>query len=412
MTPMHVPDATRRICDNGLVLLAERVPGANSVGIGLGMRLGSRHESDAEAGATHACEHLVVRALNRYLGLTVPGRYKLQGFTEREETYFSLQGLRGDLDELLDRLCSFLHAFTPEEEEFDAERPVILEEVLADEHSEISRVDRAFFGAAYSGSTLGRAILGSRGSVEGLEFRKVARYLEKVATASAVIAVVGDIKCERLLDRLEDELGALPLGGVTIPDGKASFVPGVTPVPNSLEATYFRYAFPLFERADPRRISVYALNYYLGDDMSSKLFRRIREELGLAYSIKTEFSLFSDTGFFEVKGLTSSKSLSWLIAEIDKTVVNSVKALAGGVGLQAVKDGLKLNLLLNLDEPNNRLIRLLKHEMWFKEYYSVSDDLELIASLRLDDMERACQSIFTEKSHLCYGVQDGEPTTC
>jgi predicted Zn-dependent peptidase len=398
----------RRICDNGLVLLAERVSGTESIGIGLGMRLGSRHESDAESGVTHACEHLVIRALNRYLGAMVPGRYKLQGFTEREETYFSLRGLVQDLDELLDRVLLFLHTFTPEEKEFEAERPVILEEVLADEQSEISCIDRAFFEAAYGGGALGRAIMGTRCSVDNLEFGCVVEHLQKMVMASSVIAVVGDFDCEGVLDRCEKELGTLSRYDPGYVDGNAKFVPGVTPVPNRLDATYFRYAFPLFERADPRRIAVYALNYHLGDDMSSRLFRRIREELGLVYSIKTEFSLFSDTGFFEVRGLTSSKSLSCLIKEIDKTVMNSVGALAGGLGLQAIKDGLKLNLLLNLDEPNNRMIRLLKHEVWFREYYFISDDLELIDSLTLDDMEQACQSIFTEKSHLCYGVQDGE----
>jgi len=171
-----------------------------------------------------------------------------------------------------------------------------------------------------------------------------------------------------------------------------------------LELTYFIYGFEVPERSSEERLLIYALSNYLGEEDYSKLYQVIRKEKGLAYTIASEYQLFSDIGFLLIKGLTSQNNFSEVMLNINNILEDCKNMNFDSVLLHNIAKHMKKNLLMNLDDINIRIIRLLKHELWFSEFYNIDDDLLFIDNLLSSNINIMAKRVFSGEGFLCHSI--------
>jgi predicted Zn-dependent peptidase len=138
-----------------------------------------------------------------------------------------------------------------------------------------------------------------------------------------------------------------------------------------------------------KKFDYLALNMILGGGMSSRLFQRVREKYGLAYSIYSFADFMYDTGVFGVYLATDKnkleKSINVVQSECERLVTNPIKIHE----LKMAKAQIKANLLFGLESTSTRMIRLAKNEIYLKKKVMISEITGYIDDLSLENMQKA-----------------------
>ncbi len=187
----------RTVLPSGLRVLTEQVPGVRSAAIGIWVGVGSRDESPAEAGASHYLEHLLFKgtpgrsALDISAALEAVGG-ELNAFTSREHTCYYARVLDRDLPLAVDVVSDMVTASLLREDDVEAERGVILEEIAMHEDDPADLVHDVFSSAALGDGPLGRPVLGTAASIATLNRSQIAEYYRiRYVPSATVVAVSG-----------------------------------------------------------------------------------------------------------------------------------------------------------------------------------------------------------------------------
>lgn len=392
---------------NGTNLIKQHVPGMNSILLGIGVPVGACADAPGSSGMAHLCEHLRAACCNARLGGDKLRCLTMEAFTEREETFFLLRALRQDADVLLEWLADFFTPVEVSDAEFEREKSVVLDETVTLECSEIDRIDCAFMAKGYDGTDYSRPVVGYSEQIGDIGVKAALKFLEtQYRRPGMVVAIVGDIDGTSLWDDVAAILGQAEFGNDPPQSVRDLYVlqSGRVEVGTSLGMSYFLRGIPTFERTSDNRVDLYAISAYLGDDIDSLLFRKLRLERALLYNIKTEYHLFRNGGHLLVKGLASNDKFNLVLECLDEVLDGMRSWVPDGRIVAKIQHSLTKALLLNLDEPRNKLLRLLKHDTWFSHYYTVKDDLAFIGRVTTDSLRRTTEQIFQRPSLLCYGV--------
>ena len=392
---------------NGASLIKEHVPGMNTVMLGISVPVGASADTPGSAGMAHLCEHLRAASCNWRLGGDRLRRLTLEAFTEREETFFLIRALREDAPVLLEWLTHFFTAADIPAADFEREKAVVLDEALTLECSEIERIDRAFMATGYSGTDYCRPVVGGSEEIAALEIEPALAFLQTHYRRSGVVVVVlGDLDGMTICEDVASVLAGVTFDGARAPPTPTpyNFQSGCVEVDTSLGMSYFLKGLPAFERSSDDRIDLYAISAYLGDDIDSLLFRKLRLERALLYNIKTEYHLFRSAGHLVVKGMASNDKFRAVLECLDEILDGMRSWMPDRRVVDTIQHSLTKALMINLDEPRNKLLRLLKHDSWFSRYFTVGDDLAAIRGITADGLRQTSERIFQRPSLLCYGV--------
>ncbi|MCB2192799.1 MAG: insulinase family protein [Deltaproteobacteria bacterium] len=380
--------------DNGVRLVTEKLPNAYSVTAGLWMEVGSRDEEPAQGGISHFIEHMAFKGTARRDALAIARELDRLGgmanaFTSKETTCFHARTLAEHLNTISDLLTDiFLHpAYDPTEVE--RERQVILQEICAVEDTPDELVHVLFGQNFWSGHPLGRPVLGSTESVGALSRQDLVDYLaQRYAPANLVVAAVGQIEHQQIVDLLGSALAELPIlpprEARTAPAGK----PGLVVVPRQCEQVHVAMGAPGPSATDPDRFAAALLNVILGGNMSSRLFQEVREKRGLAYAVFSYLSSYSDSGVFGVyMGVAPGRSpeaLKVVRAELARLAVEPVSEEE----LEHAKEHTKGSILLGAENPDSRMFRLARTEFNFGREVTLEEVVAKIEAVQVGDLTR------------------------
>jgi predicted Zn-dependent peptidase len=357
--------------ENGLRVVTVPMPQAYSVSMGLYLGVGSRYETDAEAGASHFIEHLLFKGTERRpsprdIALAIEGvGGSINASTGREVTSYYVRVAKHDFAMAADVLADMLlnSRFLPTDVEREAQ--IIIEEI---NESQDMPDDIVFMEAQkilYPHHPLGRDIAGSRESVRGLSRTALLDYMAKgYSPANAVVAVAGGVTHAQVVDRVGQLLGhwQAPHTLTTIPYiGKPEA--RVTVVHRPVEQTHIVLTTHALHRHHPDRFALSLLNSILGEGMSSRLFIEIREERGLAYSVYSYVNALNDTGTFSIYAAVEPEQTETTIRAIIGELNRLREELIGEEELGYAKAYVRGSLLLSLEHSGanagwvgNRLI--------------------------------------------------------
>jgi len=402
---------------SGLKVVTEHMPDVRSVSIGFWVGAGARDEAPALAGASHFLEHLLFKGTParsaRQIAEAVDGLGgEMNAYTTKEYTAFYVRVLSDRVEVALDILCDIMSrpAFRPAEVE--AERQVILEELLmhGDEPDEI--VHDLLLEALYPDHPLGREIYGTEESIKMMASESVARFFAGHYSASnLVLAAAGAIDHEALVSGVTERL-APPAGGAVISRVAPSGPAGPSRiVRRSTEQAHLVVGVPALDAHDPDRFALAALNHVLGGGFSSRLVQTIREERGLAYWVYSYRTAFTDAGAMAAYVGTAPDRASEVIklvhAEVDRLIDSGVT--------EAEVDRARVHLLgstaLGLEDSAARMGRIGRSLLVHDDVWTNAEVEARMAAVTHADVDRVIERVLAGASRTVAAIGPFDPAT-
>lgn len=397
-------ETQRTAAPNGVVVLSERVPTVRSVAVGIWVRTASVHEPRLKMGVSHLLEHMVFKGTERRtaqeIALSLESRGgSLDAYTARDTTAFQARVLDADLPRALDVLTDLVRRPTLRESDLELERNVILEEISAVEDTPDDLVFDLSAEALWPSHGYGHAILGTRETVAGLSTQDL-RQLHRRAYVprNCVIAAAGNLEHERLLALLA-ELGWFD-GAET--DGDPPVVPPVAPASRGrlsrrekdTTQTHIVFATDTVPFADARKHAILVLANVFGGGMSSRLFQRVREELGLAYAIYAYTSFYRAQGVAGVYVGTQPGTAERAAVAIREEYAKLAREGLVGESLVEAKRQTQGQVMLSLESPASRMYRLAGGEVFGEPYRTLDEICGAINGLTEEAVVAAASEFF------------------
>jgi predicted Zn-dependent peptidase len=389
---------------NGLTLVTERLPQYRSVAIGAWLKVGTRHELSHEAGVSHFLEHMLFKGTETRSALDIALEVDRVGgdfnaFTAREHTCFHVLLLDRDLNLGLDILSDVVLNSSFHADELERERKVILQEISMVEESPEELVHDLFFEFIYGRHGLGQPILGSERSIKRMRRQDVVKYFRTLYRPDQLIlSVAGNVEHDQVKRKIKFLARTKWPGRPETPPKRAwvpapSLKPGFWWVPRSTEQVHLVWGVAGPRYASRDRFASLLLNVYLGGGMSSTLFQEIREKNGLAYSVYSSLSPFTDSGVFSVYAATGMSQVPLCLRLIEECVERLKKDLLPDHELEVIKDNLKGTILLSADDVESRMSSIAKNELFFGRYFSVDEVCKLIDQVKPADVRRVARQL-------------------
>ncbi|MCW2277886.1 M16 family metallopeptidase [Heliophilum fasciatum] len=400
---------------NGVRAIIEQVPHVRSVSIGIWVGTGSRDERAEVSGVAHFIEHLLFKGTAKRSAKEIAEVLEavggqLNAFTSKEYTCYHAKVLDEHVDLAMDVLTDIFFHSRLAAEDMECERRVILEEIKMYEDTPDEVVHDLLAETIWAGNSLGRSILGSVESITAMTPEMLRNHLETEYCADrVVVAVAGAVDPSRVLAVIRDAFAGMPARS-----------PQCTRVlPEVTGATIFQYkdveqvqlclGAPGLPHEHKDIYALHVLNNVMGGGASSRLFQKIREERGMAYSVYSFHSAFSDVGLFGVYAGTSPAFVHDVFGLIIEEMVRIRHDGITAGELKRTQDQIKGSMYLGLESINSRMTRLGKGEICFQRYVPPEEIIEKIYQVTLDDVLQVARSLWVPERFTLSLVASADP---
>jgi len=346
---------------HGPLLISHPMPAAQTVSLGIFLNIGSRDETNAQAGMAHALEHMLFKG-TRHLNVDALAEQLDQlggtanAFTARERTCFHMRVLREDWQEALGILCDMVIEPALPADEWQREREVIFSEMAMSEDVPEDWVFDRHVEALYPDQALGRTVLGSRESLSSFKISDFSSFLNAhYRPPHMLIAAAGCITHDEVLHFLEQR--DWPLGESITQRNGARMASGLQRLERDDEQGYFVVSMPGISATSEDRPVAWLVNQILGGGMSSRLFREVREKRGLAYGIASHLSGLSDTGAWSISGSTDCDRLGECMRVV-RQVMHDFAASMNDAELKRAVRQLEVSLRMGMDSSESNMLHL------------------------------------------------------
>jgi predicted Zn-dependent peptidase len=398
----------RSILPNGLTVLSETMPGVRSVAFGAWVRSASIHESRDRMGVSHMLEHMVFKGTRKRsprdiaLALEVLGG-SLDAYTAREHTSFQARVLDEHLVQAADVVADLMFSPALRAADLSLERNVVLEEISMVDDTPDDLVFELHNETLWGSHPYGYSILGTRDTVSSLSVSDLRElHARAYQPEHIVVSVAGNVDHDNLIETL-GRTGWLDVPrGDTAPALTAAPVaatPRTVHVERDTSQAHIVFGSPAVAHGDPRRYAMSLVSMLLGGGMSSRLFQRVREELGLAYSVYTFQSFHADTGVHGVYVGTSPSNAGAAADAIRSELRLLAEQGIPDAELAAGKSQLKGQLTLSLESVSSRMYRAAAVELYREPYKALDELLAEIDRIEADDVAAICREFFAPDAH-------------
>jgi predicted Zn-dependent peptidase len=381
----------------GIRVVTERMVAQRAAAVGVWVATGSRDEPDALAGGAHFIEHLVFKGTPSRSALQIAETFDaiggdLNAYTTKESTCFHARTLGEDVPMTIDTIADMLRNATLTDEDIEAERSVVLEEIAMHEDSPEDLVFDLQQERMYAPHPLARRVQGDAETVQAIARDDLrAFHASRYAVAPAVIAAAGDVEHERIVDLVErafDGAGAQRPAAVPIPVlGDSHFVE------RDIEQVHLVLSTEGLSRSDDRRWALAIANVALGGGMSSRLFQSIREQRGLAYAVSSGYQGFTDTGVLNVYAGCSPDNAAEVLALARTEIAGLAAEGLTEEEFRRAIGHLRGSILLSLDEPSSLISNFGKSLLYLDRVLTPAEIIARIEAVTLDEVRSVTASL-------------------
>ncbi len=384
----------RSEAENGVTVMSELLPWVRSVAVGIWVARASVHEERSKMGVSHLLEHMVFKGTERRsardiaLELEVRGG-SLDAYTSRDHTSFQARVLDEDLPRALDVLTDLVRNPVLRDDDLDRERMVVLEEISSVLDTPDDLVFEQHSQTMWPEHPYGYSVLGTKETVSELsvdDLRGV--HSRAYHPGHIVIAAAGNVDHELLL-KLLAKCGWFTFDAGPEPQ-PVSEVPAAVRTERFIDRdgaqAHIVIGTDTFQFTDERRHPLVVLNSVLGSGMSSALFQRVREELGLAYAVYSYQSFYKETGVVGVYVGTHPTKVQEALEAIKKELAAFASNGLTPDRLAEAKQQLKGQVTLSLESTSARMYRLATIALFGEPYKTIDELLTQIDAITLGDV--------------------------
>ena len=404
----------RTVLPGGLRVVTESMPGVRSATVGVWVGVGSRDEAPTLSGASHFLEHLLFKGTPSRTAMDISVELDAVGgefnaFTAKEYTCFHAHVLDEDLPLAVDVLGDMVTSSVITTADVEAEREVILDEIAMHDDDPDDVVNNLYAEKAWGSTSLGRPIAGTVESIRSLTRTQITRYYRsRYRPENMVVAVAGSLDHATVVRQVRkafsrsDFLSGAAGKPLTVRRGDKArrSATGEIVATRPFEQVNLVLGVNGLVRTDERRYALGVLNAALGGGTSSRLFQEVRERRGLAYSVYSFASHYSDAGMFGVAlGCLPSK-----LPDVLTIVRDELRALAEhGITAEELTRGkgqLRGGLVLSLEDSGSRMSRIAKAELLYDDLPSIDEVIARIDAVTAEDVHALARELFSQPETL------------
>jgi predicted Zn-dependent peptidase len=379
-------------------VLVEKVPHSRSVSVGLWVSVGSRDDFSSQSGIAHLVEHMVFKGTPSRTSDQISRQIdaiggQINGGTGKEYTFYYAQAPLTGLEQVLDIISDIAQNPEFSAQELKRERQVVLEELRAKENDPEQQAHDLFIANLWQDHhPLTRCVLGKPQTVEAICRKDLVGFHSKYYHPQAMTLVVcGAAKksdvinlASKLFKKSSTSLSK-PVRNPPCLRSKREYYE------KDIGQSHIFIGLPAPNAKSEDRFHAEVVNTILGGGTSSRLFTRIREQLGLAYSVSSYIVNHSDSGvwitYAGIAPRNAKQTLDVLLEELEalRTNVNKEE-------LNLAKAKMRGNLILNLESNTNRMVRLGGALVVGAKILSYDQLIQRIDAVGLDDVHRIIDS--------------------
>ncbi len=399
----------QRMCEefvlsNGLRVVAEYIPHFPSVSVGLWIGAGSMYETKEECGLSHFVEHMLFKSTENRTTREIAVEMdaiggQVNAFTSKECTCYYAKVIAEHLDRAMNLLSDLLLNAKMDEEEFEKERGVILEEIAMGEDTPEDLVYDLLAEAYFGDHPLARPILGTHEQIASVSRQALIEFRKKhYRPDNTVLAVAGQFDLDALKEAAERCLGAWQAQGEThMPEAVNECSGDVKRKKKDIEQVHICLSYPGVAQDDNDLYPLTVMNNLFGGGMSSRLFQHIREEMGAAYSVYSYPSSYANCGTMTIYAGTSPE----LAQEVIDALHEEIRRLAAeGVHdeeFAMAKDQLKVSYVLGLESSSSRMSSIGRSKLLRGRAVDPDDVVKKIEAVTKADVERVIARTFSQR---------------
>ncbi|WP_291560193.1 MULTISPECIES: M16 family metallopeptidase [unclassified Clostridium] len=387
--------------NNGLKVVVENIEHFNSVSVGLWVENGSRNENSINNGVSHFIEHMLFKGTANRNSKQIAEDIEnvggqINAFTGKEATCYYIKTLDTHLELGLELLSDMLFNSLFNEEDIEKEKGVIIEEINMSEDSAEDVLMDLHAEAVWGKDGLSLPILGTENTVKSFNKEMIVSYLKSYyIPENCVISICGKIDMKNIEKIVEKYFGNWQYDNKNIT---------MYSTPEILNNNYFRrkdieqlhinLGMPGLKIGDDDLYTLILLSNMLGGGAASILFQKIREELGICYSIYLYMSSHINNGLVNVYAGLNPKYIKEAIDVILNEVNKFSKENITNEKLQKSKEQLKGNYILGLESTSSRMFSNGKSVLFLNKINTPSDVIKKIDKIDMESVERVKELTF------------------
>ena len=388
---------------NGLRVITEHIPYVRSASVGLWIAAGSMHERPEENGLSHFLEHMLFKGTERRSARDIAEEMdavggQLNAFTSKECTCYYAKVMDEHLSMAVDLLCDLVRNATLDEGELNKERSVILEEIAMVEDSPEDLVHESLTEVLLQGNPLAQPILGPANQIEAYPRAALAAYRQThYRPDNMVISVAGNFNAQALREQIERYMGDwTTTPPPQMPQAGKCFTPALMRKNKDIEQIHLCLGFPGIEYGSPDIYALSIFNNLFGGGMSSRLFQRIREELGMAYSVYSYPTVMPGCGLFVLYAGTSSNHVQSVLEQLRREIALLLSDGISPESFRMAREQLKGSYILGLESPSSRMSNIGRNLLLQGRVRDEQEVLDSIAAVTMEDVMRVAQDMLSK----------------
>ncbi|MDP3725722.1 MAG: pitrilysin family protein [bacterium] len=398
----------KKTLSNGVRLIMAHMPNSLTTTVLVLTETGSKYETKNINGVSHFLEHLCFKGTEKRPSARAVSE-ELDGlgasynaFTGHEYTGYYAKAEARHFKNVLDVLSDIYLNGTFPAEEIEKERGVIIGEIQMYEDNPQRDIWDAFTALLYGNQPAGWPIAGTRNIIKRIQRADIVGYKKKHYVASSTVVVVAgkyeEKEVVREVARMFKDIPKSPkTGKKKIQDIQKK--PAVFIKYKKTSQTHLILGFRAYKATHKDSVALYVLAAILGGGMSSRLFHRIRDQLGAGYYISAENDALTDHGFFAISTGVDNKRVSEILHAIADEIRLIKNQPVGEAELKKVKNYLIGNLFSGLETSHARAQFYGFEEVIQKKIKTPEEQARDIRLISINDISRIAQNIF-KKQHM------------
>jgi|SRR5579872_1251622 len=394
---------TRTTFKNGLNVFLVNVPDAQSVVFTIFVKVGSRYERRGEEGIAHFLEHVFFKGSQNYpnpssmstLIDAIGGDFNAA--TSKESTEFYIHAEKHNFDLIFNVLTDMIQNPLFNAEELQKEKGVVIEEINLYQDNPGAQVESNLEEVMWPKTTLGKEIIGTRASINGLNRDKVFAFKRKFYhPGNIILGISGAFDQKEVLKKIRKSWAIIKNQAVPKFDlvKEKQSGPRIEIEYRETKQAHLALGFKSYQHGHKNNPATMLLASILGGNMSSRLFVNIREQKGLAYYVRASNNAYHDTGNFTIQaGLKIGETLNAvksILAELRKIKTD----LVSDAELTRAKDYMKGRIALALEDNQEKLNWVLERFAFTGKVKLPEDLFKSLAKVTALDIQRVANEIF------------------
>lgn len=394
----------KNVLSSGLTIATDHMDGIETATISILAKTGSRNETTKLNGISHFLEHMAFKGTLTRTAKQIAEEFDdiggyFNAYTAREKTVYYAKVLKQDLEVAVDILADILQNSTLLDEEIEKERGVILQEIAQTEDIPDDLIFDHFQETAYPNQAFGRSILGTKEFVKTVSRDDLAGYIQDNYTYdNTIIAGAGNFDVAHFNELMERKFSNLNTSLKKVQE-EVKYVGGDVRINKDLEQVHLVIGYKGVSYRDPEFYAQQVLSLIAGGGMSSRLFQEIRENRGLAYSVSSFGSSYSDSGIFGIYAGLNENQVNECVDVIGQEVAKLTYQI-NDTELKRAKAQVRAGLLMSQESSVSRAEKLAGNFAVHGRYIDTNEILEKIDAIDLNAVHSIAKKLFVSQNNI------------